>query len=515
MRKLLALFGFAAALGAAQGVYVGPAYRFVVVQTVPGTCRQGDVAFQLSDSSYYGCPTANTWSKLSSGGGGGATIPNTTNVIKGDGAGNGANTKVAITSPSTAATLIFGTDNASLTFQGTGTVVNRDSTDTLTSKTLTTPTIASFTNATHNHTNAAGGGQLTDAALSAAVTLAKGGTGADQSAIAKGGLLVGTAAGTIGIKAVGADGTFLEADAASAGGTKWATVTASAAGSTNDIQVNVSGSLTGGRCTMDSSQNIVCTGTVTSGSGSGVAGGLQMLQGTASTPAANSVVFQAPTSVTAYSMSVPAAAGTGFILNTDTANVDAWTFVGSTGSGNVVRATSPTLVTPNLGTPTALVLTSATALPAAQVSSGALTNGMTATTQAAGSNDTKLATDAYVDRNVCTTTKTTGTTATLSTCFTVNQEATAATGVTYTLPTAAAGLQYCIDNDWNGSAATTGILTLATSASGQFMTFTDGTLTATGGNVTSAGAARDGACVYGIDSTHWMFLPHQGTWTKH
>jgi hypothetical protein len=49
---------------------------------------------------------------------------------------------------------------------------------TLTNKTLTTPTIASFTNATHNHTNAAGGGQLTDAALSAAVTVPKGGTGA-------------------------------------------------------------------------------------------------------------------------------------------------------------------------------------------------------------------------------------------------------------------------------------------------------------------------------------------------
>ncbi len=43
--------------------------------------------------------------------------------------------------------------------------------------TLTTPTIASFTNANHNHANTAGGGQLTDAALSAAVTVAKGGTG--------------------------------------------------------------------------------------------------------------------------------------------------------------------------------------------------------------------------------------------------------------------------------------------------------------------------------------------------
>jgi len=40
------------------------------------------------------------------------------------------------------------------------TIVGRDTTDTLTNKTLTTPTIASFTNATHNHQAAAGGGTL-------------------------------------------------------------------------------------------------------------------------------------------------------------------------------------------------------------------------------------------------------------------------------------------------------------------------------------------------------------------
>ncbi len=145
----------------------------------------------------------------------------------------------------------------------------------------------------------------------------------------------------------------------------------------------------------------------------------------------------------------------------------------------------------------------------------ALPSTTTATTQSANSNDTKVATDAYVDATKCTTTTTTGTTGTISTCFTVNQEGTAATGVTYTLPTAANGLQYCIDNGYNGSAANTGVLTFSTSASGQFMVFTDGSLTATGGNVTSGGAARDGACVYGIDSTHWMFLPHSGTWAKH
>ncbi len=180
---------------------------------------------------------------------------------------------------------------------------------------------------------------------------------------------------------------------------------------------------------------------------------------------------------------------------------------GGGGSGTVTSVT---------GTTNQIAVATGTTTPVISfTTTPVMPNGTTGTTQAAGSNDTKLATDAYVDRNVCTTTITTGTTATLSTCFTVNQEATAATGVTYTLPTAASGLQFCIDSGWNGSAANTGVLTLATSAAGQFLVYTDGTLSATGGNVTSGGAARDGACVYGIDSTHWMFLPHSGVWTKH
>lgn len=100
--------------------------------------------------------------------------------------------------------------------------------------------------------------------------------------------------------------------------------------------------------------------------------------------------------------------------------------------------------------------------------------------------------------------------------YTVNQEATAGTGVTYTLPTAAAGLQYCINNGYNGSAADTGILTLATSASGQFIfNLATGTLTATGGNLTSAGAAGDSICVRGDDATHWTAYAQFGTWTVH
>ena len=98
--------------------------------------------------------------------------------------------------------------------------------------------------------------------------------------------------------------------------------------------------------------------------------------------------------------------------------------------------------------------------------------------------------------------------------YTINEEATAAQAVTYTLPTAAAGLQYCVGNGYNGSNSNTGALTIATSASGQFIIFTDGTLSATGGNVASGGAAADFACVVGVDSTHWLFRPTSGTWTK-
>lgn len=48
----------------------------------------------------------------------------------------------------------------------TGTVVGTTDTQTLTNKTLTTPTIGSFVNANHNHLNGTGGGQITAAAIS-------------------------------------------------------------------------------------------------------------------------------------------------------------------------------------------------------------------------------------------------------------------------------------------------------------------------------------------------------------
>ena len=79
------------------------------------------------------------------------------------------------------------------------------------------------------------------------------------------------------------------------------------------------------------------------------------------------------------------------IANTSSTGNNIVTALGSatskTGSGSVVLATSPTLVTPNLGTPSTLVLTHATGLPAAAMP--ALTGDITTS---AGTVSTTLAT---------------------------------------------------------------------------------------------------------------------------
>lgn len=77
------------------------------------------------------------------------------------------------------------------------TLVTLAGTEELSNKTLVTPTIASLTNAQHNHSNAAGGGTFDPAnAFTGAVPATKGGTG--QTTIAVGDLLVGTGVDTIG-----------------------------------------------------------------------------------------------------------------------------------------------------------------------------------------------------------------------------------------------------------------------------------------------------------------------------
>jgi hypothetical protein len=67
----------------------------------------------------------------------------------------------------------------------------------------------------------------------------------------------------------------------------------------------------------------------------------------------------------------------------------------ATGTGSVVLATSPTLVTPALGTPSALVGTNITGT-ATGLTVGNATNAVSSTTQATGTNNTTIATTAFV-----------------------------------------------------------------------------------------------------------------------
>lgn len=266
--------------------------------------------------------------------------------------------KITITAPATGATL---TIPDGVTFTGpsaSGTAATLAGSETLTNKTLTTPTIASFTNSTHTHTNNAGGGTLAEGALAGFTDVTTANATTSQH-----GLL---------LKLDGNTAHFLNGNGA------W--TTPSGGGGTGCIPAgSANGVLTddgAGACTttgvsIDGSNNISTAGGITLGVGGSVAGWDQFTQGTAKTPAANSFVFQAPTSIsTAYSWAVPTAAGTGVMFVTDTSNVGAITIVGTTGSSSFVRATSPTLVTPVLGaaTGTSLVLSGS-------LTSNALTSG--------------------------------------------------------------------------------------------------------------------------------------------
>ena len=119
-------------------------------------------------------------------------------------------------------------------------------------------------------------------------------------------------------------------------------------------------------------------------------------------------------------------------------------------------------------------------------------------------------------------TNTTGTTATLGAAtyqsgYTFNQEATAATGVTYTLPATVKGAQYCVANSIvsGTGAADTGVLTVYP-PSGSYVIL-KGVINTIGGGgthgVASGGAAADAACFVANDATHWTVFPSSGIWT--
>lgn len=168
--------------------------------------------------------------------------------------------------------------------------------------------------------------------------------------------------------------TFLRGDGACAAPSGTGTVTVVGSGTlTNTALVTGGGSQTlqtaSATATMDSSGNMSTPGSIATGVGGSIAGGIQFTQGTAPSLGTTAVTIHAPTGVTSYRMILPGGSGTGFIFGTNSSNVNTLGFVAASGSGSVCMTVSCIMVTPQLGTPASGVATNLTGLP--------LTSGVT------------------------------------------------------------------------------------------------------------------------------------------
>jgi hypothetical protein len=150
----------------------------------------------------------------------------------------------------------------------------------------------------------------------------------------------------------------------------------------------------------------------------------------------------------------------------------------TTGTGSMVQATSPTLVTPALGTPASGVGTNITSIPNANVLG--VTTGSGTTHTMGGANGPR-------EYWYCT-----------GTC-------------SVTMPVPAAGQEYCIANN----IAVTSVITMLGIGSSARYPKTDSSAygTAGTGTMVSGGAAGDKICLVGLDSTHFNLGSYAGTWT--
>lgn len=191
-----------------------------------------------------------------------------------------------------------------------------------------------------------------------AIPLSKGGTGADLSAIVKGGIISGTGAATVGITTVGADGTVLSADAASAGGVKWiaaagsGTVTTVSVVSANGFAGTVANATTTPAITISTSINspvLAGNGTAISAATTTGTGSTVVLQGT---PTLTTPVLgvATATSINKMAITAPASSSTLAVADGKTFTVsNTLTFTGTDtssvafGAGGTVLYTASTV----------------------------------------------------------------------------------------------------------------------------------------------------------------------------
>lgn len=130
--------------------------------SAPATPQTGLLlVYAKSDGKIYAKNDAGTEYDLTGGGGGGSTLPvaDTSALVQGS-VDATKQVRLEVDGLTSGVTRVLTVPDADLTLVGT------TITQTLTNKTLGTPTIGDFTNAGHNHQNAAGGGTLSLAALS-------------------------------------------------------------------------------------------------------------------------------------------------------------------------------------------------------------------------------------------------------------------------------------------------------------------------------------------------------------